>query len=227
MLKTLPINIETVEIDSKNQPHASVIWLHGLGADGYDFVDIVPQLHLNQQDNIRFIFPHAQMRQVTRMGGMKLRAWFDIAELAKDKYVDDEKGLVASQKIIEALIEKELQRGIPANHIVLAGFSQGGAMVLQCGLRYPQRLAGMLVLSGFLPLQDKLALAQHPSNQNTPILMIHGEYDPLIHLDWARLSFDVLKKLRFNAEWQTYPMQHNVCQEEIKKIGNWLNKILS
>jgi len=220
------IMLDKIEINPKNTPAASVIWLHGLGADGHDFINIVPQLALPEKQGVRFIFPHAPLRQVTLAQGASIRAWFDITSLSVAGINSDEKAIYASQKAIEALIEQEIARGIPSQNIVLAGFSQGGAMALQCGLRYPQTLAGILVLSGFLPLADNLKAEKTLANQNTPILMLHGELDNVIPLPWAKVSYQKLFELNYNIEWQDYCMQHTVCEDEIVTIGLWLRQVL-
>lgn len=219
--------LDKIEINPKKHPEASVIWLHGLGADGHDFSDIVPQLALPEKQGVRFIFPHAPLRPVTLAQGASIRAWFDITALSIDGINSDEAAIYASQKAIETLIEQEIARGIPSQKIVLAGFSQGGSMALQCGLRYAKTLAGILVLSGFLPLADKLKAEKNPANQNTPILMLHGELDNVIPLPWAKVSYQNLLELNYNVHWQDYVMQHTVCEEEISTIGRWLQQVLT
>ena len=217
--------LETVEINPKNPATASVIWLHGLGADGYDFVDVVPKLNLLPELQVRFIFPHAPMRRVTLAQGMQLRAWFDIIALDESAR-EDAVGIKTSQELIIQLIEKELTRGVPANKIILAGFSQGGAMALQCGLRYTETLAGMLILSSWLPLALKVAEEKSSANQNTPILMLHGSYDNLVPVAFAERSVKYLKQLGYHVDYETFSMQHAVCDPEITKIGLWLTKNL-
>jgi len=206
-------------------PKAAVIWLHGLGASGYDFVDFVPEMNLPPELGVRFVFPHAPVRPITKFNRMKMRGWFDIFELSKDA-AQDEVGICNSQQLVDALIEQELAR-VPSSKIILAGFSQGGAMALHCGLRYPQTLGGILVLSGFLTLADKLSIEKSSANQNTPILMLHGEHDPMVPITWAEQSFSSLKKLNLNAKWKSYPMEHAVCNEEAQDIALWLRQTLS
>lgn len=219
MLKTVEINPEQLP------PKVSVIWLHGLGASGCDFVDFVPEMNLPPELGVRFVFPDAPIRPITKFNGMKMRGWFDIAELSKDAK-QDEVGIGNSQQLVDALIEQELAR-VPSSKILLAGFSQGGAMALHCGLRYSQTLGGILVLSGFLTLADKLSIEKNSANQNTPILMLHGKADSIVPIAWARQSFDYLKKLGLNAEWKSYPMDHAVCGEETQDIAGWLKEILN
>jgi phospholipase/carboxylesterase len=221
---TLP-SIE-INTNPNNKPTASVIWLHGLGADGHDFADIAPQLNLPKEASIRFIFPHAPIRPITINGGFKMRAWFDCYALDANA-PQDELGIRESQQAIEQLIQKELASGIPSNKIVLAGFSQGGAMALHCGLRYTQQLAGILVLSGFLPLAAKLANELNNNNLATPILMLHGENDDIVPLEWAMLSKNKLENLKLKIEWHTYQIRHHLCADEIYAIAKWLRLILS
>lgn len=214
-----------VEINPKGKITASVIWMHGLGADGNDFADIVPQLHLPDELGVRFVFPHAPMRSVTWAGGMRLRAWFNVDRLDLNAK-QDAAGLHESQQLIEELVAAELARGIVSNRIILAGFSQGGALALQCGLRYPEPLAGIMVLSAWLPLADTVAQEKNPNNQNTPILMVHGTVDPLIPIAWSQQSCDYLRDLGYQVNWQTFAMPHSVCPEEVELIGAWLRELL-
>ena len=195
--------MEAVEINTGANPRASVIWLHGLGADGHDFEPIVPELELDQP--VRFVFPHAPVRAVTINQGMRMRAWYDILQLGGGP--EDEAGLRASQKITEELIRAQ---GLPASKVVLAGFSQGGAIVLQTALRYPERLAGVMALSTYLPLAGTLAAERGDANRDVPIFMGHGQYDDLIPLSRARASREHLEKLGYKIEWHDYPMPHSV-----------------
>lgn len=218
-------HLDDIIVNPKHPAQCSVIWLHGLGADGYDFVDIVPQLHLPEELAVRFVFPHAPIRPVSYAQGMPMRAWFDInADLDLSK--QDEVGIRASQAFLEQLIAQELAAGIASRHIVLAGFSQGGAMSLQCGLRYAQPLGGILSLSGFLPLAQYLATEKSIANQNIPIFMAHGTQDPLVPLEYAEKSQQYLAALGFNAKLQCYDMEHTVCAEEILDIAAWLKNTL-
>lgn len=220
------MTLETIEIESAPNPTASVIWLHGLGADGNDFVPIVRELDLTGCPAIRFVFPHADAIPVTVNGGYVMRAWYDIlgADIAKR---EDETGLRKSQIAIEALIANEVARGIPANRIILAGFSQGCAMTLQTGLRHPEKLAGLLCLSGYVPLHEVIAAERHPANQHTPIFLVHGRSDPIIPIQRAEQSRDLLASLGYRVEWHEYMMQHSVCAEEIDDISAWLKRVLA
>jgi len=219
-------SLETIQSETSPKPSVSVIWLHGLGADGNDFVPIVRELDLRNCPGIRFIFPHAPTMPVTLNGGYVMRAWYDIyaPDLVRR---EDESGLRKSQQAIENLISVEIARGIPAQRIVLAGFSQGCAMTLQTGLRYPEKLAGLLCLSGYAPLASMLTVERHPANQNTPIFMAHGRADPVIPIHRAEQSRDLLQSLGHTVEWHEYMMQHSVCEEEIDDIGNWFRRVLA
>ena len=215
--------LETVEIESGPSPRAAIVWMHGLGADGHDFAPIVPELTLPAP--VRFVFPHAPMRSVTINQGMVMRAWYDIRAVAGQRREDGE-GVRASQAQIEALLARERARGITADRLVLAGFSQGGAMALHTGLRHPERLAGVMALSCSLPLADTLADEAAPANRSAPIFMAHGTYDDVIPLARARQAHDVLVKLDYPVEWHDYPMPHSVCAEEIADISAWLTTVL-
>jgi len=217
--------METIEITTGEHPAASVIWMHGLGADGHDFVSIVKELDLAACLPIRFLFPHAPEQPVTINGGMIMRAWYDIlgVDLARR---EDEEGLRRSQGLIEALIAAENARGIPSERIVLAGFSQGGAMTLQTGLRHAKPLAGLMCLSGYLPLAARTAIERHPSNTETSIFMAHGRLDPVIPIARAVESREALADLGYRIEWHDYMMPHSVCPEEVVDIARWLTKIL-
>ncbi|NDI84026.1 alpha/beta hydrolase [Undibacterium crateris] len=218
--------LTTIELESAPQATASIIWMHGLGADANDFVPIVKELDLRACPPIRFVFPNAPTMPVTINGGYVMRAWYDIlgTDIARR---EDEAGLRQSQGEIEKLIGREIERGIPAHRIILAGFSQGCAMTLQTGLRYPQQLGGMLCLSGYVPLSEHIAAERHPANQNTPIFLVHGVADPVIPLQRAEQSRQLLEQCGYQIEWHTYPMPHSVCAEEIVDIGNWLTKVLA
>jgi phospholipase/carboxylesterase len=220
-----PDLLDSLEIQSAPSPTAAVIWLHGLGADGHDFVDIVPLLGLETIPT-RFVFPHAPMRPVTINGGAVMRAWYDVRGDGGVRR-EDEAGVRESQGRVEALIAREKTRGIPAGRIALAGFSQGAAMALQTGLRHPERLAGIMALSGFLPLADKAAAEVVPANRDVPIFMAHGIHDPLIPLARARHARDVLTSLHFRVEWHEYPIPHSVSDGEIRDIGAWLQRALA
>lgn len=224
-MNALPL-LETIELSTTEQPEAAVIWMHGLGADGNDFVPIVRELDLTGCPGIRFVFPHADTMPVTMNGGYVMRAWYDI--LGRDLVrLEDEAGLRKSEARIAQLIAREIARGISASRIVLAGFSQGCAMTLQTGLRYPQSLAGMLCLSGYLPLEKSAAAERHPANQQTPIYLAHGRDDGVITIDRAEASRDLLIELGYTVEWHNYLMQHSVCEKEIVDIGLWLQRVLN
>lgn len=223
-MTALPL-LDSIELATDEKPEASVIWMHGLGADGNDFVPIVRELDLSGCPGIRFIFPHAETMPVTINGGYVMRAWYDILGMDLVRR-EDEPGLRRSEARIAQLIDREVGRGIPASRIVLAGFSQGCAMTLQTGLRYPQTLAGLLCLSGYLPLADTLIAERHPSNQQTPIFLAHGRGDAVVTIDRAHASRERLTALGYAVEWYDYPMQHSVCEEEIEDISKWLQRVL-
>ena len=218
--------LDTIQIESAPNPTAAVIWLHGLGADGSDFVPIVRELDLSGCPAIRFVFPTAPTMPVTINGGYVMRAWYDILEQDLVR-CEDEAGLRASQLQIDALIEAEKARGISADRIVLAGFSQGCAMTLQTGLRYPEKLAGLMCLSGYLPLRETVPAERSAANQQTPIFMAHGRMDPVVVIERAEKSRDILRDLGYQIEWTEYPMQHSVCAEEVDAIGKWLTQVLA
>ena len=218
--------LDCVELEPDSPATASVIWLHGLGADGNDFVPIVPELRLPESLAVRFVFPHAPVRPVTLNGGMRMRAWYDILGLDRAAR-EDETGIRESQAQIEALINKENARGIPSERIVLAGFSQGGAITLQTGLRYPEKLAGLMILSSYLTLRDTLAAEASTANHTTPIFMAHGEFDYMLPMQLGSLSRDQLQQNGYSVEWHAYPMEHQVCAEEIRDVAAWLKKVLA
>jgi len=217
--------LDCVEIQTAPEPTHAVIWLHGLGADGNDFAPIVPELGLQKTPAIRFVFPHAPVMPVTINGGMAMRAWYDIigSDLVRR---EDEAGIRRSETAVRALIARENARGIPASRIVLAGFSQGCAMSLHTGLRYPERLAGLIGLSGYLPLAGSLDAERSSANAATPILLAHGVYDPVVALPRAQASLAQLQAAGYTVEWHTYPMPHSVCPPEIAEIGAFLRRVL-
>jgi phospholipase/carboxylesterase len=215
--------LDGIEIETGANPERSVIWLHGLGADGNDFVPIVPELDLPDAA-IRFVFPHAPMQAVTINAGMVMRAWYDISDAAIRR--EDETGVRASQALVEALIEREKGRGTPASRLVLAGFSQGGAIALQTGLRHAEHIAGIMALSCYLPLADKFAAEAAPANRDVPVFMAHGTHDPIVALERATRSRDALVRLGYPVEWHEYGMPHSVCPEEITAISGWLRRVL-
>ena len=219
---------ETVELETGANPLGSVIWLHGLGADGHDFEPIVPELRLPDSMPLRFVFPHAPVRPVTVNGGMAMRAWYDIVSLDKAGRGDDA-GIRESSSLLDALIRREQDRGIDAAKIVLAGFSQGGAIVLHNALRTPLKLAGLMALSTYLPLMNTIEaeVVGNPTAGDTslPVFMGHGTFDPMIQCEGGRESADVLEKLGYTVEWHDYPMAHAVCPQEIVDISNWLQSV--
>lgn len=218
--------LSCIEIEPNTTAQASVIWLHGLGANGHDFAGILPELNLPKNHAIRFIFPHAPRRPITINMGYVMPAWYDILALELDS-PEDSDGIRQAQQYINALIEHERERGISADKIILAGFSQGGALALQTGLRYPEKLAGMLVLSAYLPLAKTVATEASVANQQTPIFIMHGTQDDIVPLSWGELTRDLISQLDYPVNWETYPMGHSVCLPQIKTIGNWLTDRLS
>ena len=215
---------EAIEIETAPAPRATVIWMHGLGADGHDFVPIIPELGLPKTLAIRFVFPHAPLRPVTINAGMVMRAWYDVLEPGGRR--QDEAGVRASYVLIEALVAREKSRGIPADRIVLAGFSQGGVMALHTGLRHSEPLAGIMALSCYVPIARTLAAEASPANRDVHIFMAHGIYDDLIPVAGARRSRDLLLSLGCRVEWHEYPMPHSVSGEEVDDISRWLRETL-
>jgi phospholipase/carboxylesterase len=217
--------LPTIEIETAQAPRSAIIWLHGLGADGHDFEPIVPELGLPARPAIRFVFPHAPMRPVTINQGHVMRAWYDIPALAGVRR-EDEAGVRQSAQQVEALIDRERQRGVAPGRLVLAGFSQGGAMALHVGLRYPERLAGILALSCYVPLAATLATEASPANRAVPIFWAHGVHDPMIPLAMAEQGRQQVAALGYSIEWHQYPMPHSVSAEEIADIARWLGRVL-
>lgn len=214
-----------IVIEPKDKATASVIWLHGLGADGHDFESIVPELDLSQQ--VRFIFPHAPIRPITIYQGYEMRAWYDVFQMDFSKTFTDEEGIRESSSAIDQLIDHEIQTGISSNRIILAGFSQGGAIVLHAGLRYPTKLGGLLVLSSYLPLANTLQKEASKANQTTPILMLHGIVDNIIPIQIAQKSYELLFEANYPVKWNDYPMQHCICTQEIEDIKKWLKNLVA
>ena len=214
-----------IEIESAPHPTAAVIWLHGLGADGNDFAALVPELNLSACPPIRFVFPHAPTLPVTLNDGYVMPAWYDIygPDLVGRQ---DAAGIQTSARAIDALIQQEITRGIPAHHIVLAGFSQGCAMALHTGLRLPYRLAGIMALSGYLPLADRFADERHVANAHTPVFMAHGTMDPVVVVARGESSRDALVAMGHPVQWHTYPMQHSVHPREVADISAFLTQVL-
>ena len=212
--------MQSLVIETGPDPQASVIWLHGLGADGHDFEPIVPELALEQP--VRFVFPHAPVRPVTLNQGMRMRAWYDIYRLGGGP--EDEAGIRASQKLLEELIAEARKSGM--TRIVLAGFSQGGAVALQTALRHPERLDGVLALSTYLPLHSTLEAERSAANRDLPVFMAHGLYDDIVPLARAEQSRQALERLGYRVEWHTYPMPHSVSPQEIVHIAEFLGRVL-
>mgnify|MGYP001812146956 FL=1 len=213
--------LDAVEINPAGPATACIIWLHGLGADGHDFAPLIPQLDIVDTLGVRVVLPHAPQRAVTINGGMQMPAWYDI-ESTDFRRGQDRAGIEASTAQLGRLIQREVDSGIPAGRIVLAGFSQGGAIVLHAGLRYPQPLAGILALSTYLPLADSLAGQASAANRSIPIMMAHGMQDPVVPVMLALQSRDRLEELGYQVDWRSYAMQHAVCPQEVGDIRDWL-----
>lgn len=217
------MNEQAIEICSSTNPIGSVIWLHGLGADGNDFAPVVEMLNLPM---LRFILPHAPYRKVTINNGYEMRAWYDLFGLTAGSR-EDEAGIIKTQTTIEQLIQYELDKGIPSNKIVIAGFSQGGAIALHTALRYQQPLAGVIALSTYLPLKSTFAAQKSPQNQQTPIFMAHGTDDDVISIETSRLSLSVLQTEQYAVAWHEYPMAHSVSMAEIDDIRTFLLSVIN
>jgi len=218
--------LDCIERQTGAHPDAAVIWMHGLGADGNDFVPVVNEMRLPPSLAIRFVFPHAPIRPVTLNNGFRMRAWYDLSAGDITNRADVA-GVRASQAQIEALIARERTRGIDARRIVLAGFSQGGVVALHTGVRHAERLAGIVALSTYVVLPEKLAAEGSPANRDVPIFMAHGTYDPMIRPEWGEASRRALAAAGYSVEWHTYPMQHSVVMEEIDAIKAFLVKVLA
>jgi phospholipase/carboxylesterase len=215
-----------IEIETAPDPRHAVIWLHGLGADGHDFEPIVPELVEPSWPALRFVFPNAPVRPITINGGMPMRAWYDISgmEIAQRQ---DETGLRASFRLLGELIEREVARGVDASNVFVAGFSQGGAIALGGGLRYPARLAGIVALSTYLPLAEKTDAESESANRDVPVFMAHGALDPTISQALGQMSRDYLAQRGYAIDWHSYPMAHQVCAEEIAELRNWMGARLA
>jgi phospholipase/carboxylesterase len=216
--------LSTVEIQPTDTHQYSVIWLHGLGADGHDFEDVARELHVNVAPHIRFIFPNAPIQAVTVNGGMEMRAWYDILAMTLEREVDIN-GIYQSAALIDQLIAREQSEGIAAENILLAGFSQGGVIALHVGLRYPERLAGMIALSTYLPTLTQLSSEQAVANKNTPIFMGHGILDSVVAIESGKAVFDALHAQGYPIQWHDYVMEHSVCIEEIEHIATFINSV--
>lgn len=222
MSEALP---EYIEVSTgASDPVASIIWLHGLGADGHDFEPIVPGLGISEHQPVRFIFPHAPQRPITINGGMVMRAWYDIKGVDLSQRVDMD-GIQESADLVEALIADEIERGISSDKIFLAGFSQGGAVVLYAGLRHTQPLAGIIALSTYMPLTESNE-SEFKADKSLPIFMAHGDFDPVVSITLGKQSYQALLTHGFKVEWHTYPMQHSVSAEEVSHIGSWIKRHL-
>jgi phospholipase/carboxylesterase len=216
---------DSVEIETGPNPHSAVIWLHGLGADGHDFEPIVPELVRRGERPLRFVFPHAPVRPVTLNGGYAMRAWYDIIAIDR-RAAEDEQGIRASQALVTELIRRENARGIPTERIVLAGFSQGGAMALFCGTRYPERLAGIIGLSCYQLLAARFDAERLPANQSTPIFLGHGVQDQVVMPVLGEATCRQLQAAGYAVEWHAYSMPHSVCPQEVSDIAAWLRRVL-
>ncbi len=214
-----------IVVETGDHPTHAVLWMHGLGADGNDFIPIVNELDLHPEIHTRFVFPNAPIQPVTINAGYKMRAWYDISDQSFSGH-EDVTGIQASQHAIETLIKREEQNGIKPENIVLAGFSQGGVIALQTGLRYSNKLAGIMALSCYLPLAHTLVSEAHQANLSAPIFMAHGSNDHVIPLELATISKQQLLKLNYCVEWNVYQMEHSVCSDEIIDISRWLKQIL-
>jgi phospholipase/carboxylesterase len=219
--------LDAVEINPEGEgpPKASVIWLHGLGADGHDFPPIVPELRIPREARVRFVFPHAPMRAVTINGGAIMRAWYDITNLDLERSVVEEH-IAASRRQVEAWVGHERKLGVASERIILAGFSQGGAIALETGLQHEATLGGLLALSCYHPIPRHIAERASPANRNVPIFMAHGTFDPLIPVQVAERTRDELRRKGYAPEWHTYPMPHAVSPQEVVDIGAWLRRVL-
>ena len=213
---------ETVEVTTGDAPQGSIIWLHGLGADGHDFEPIVPQLRLPVDLSLRFVFPHAPVQPVTINGGVAMRSWYDIVSFDSEGRAD-RAGVLASSALLEGLIDREIERGVAASKIVVAGFSQGGAVAIHTALQTGHDIAGLMALSTYMALPDDAANAV--SRKDLPIFMAHGSFDPVLRMEWGRASADRLMEAGYAVEWHEYPMAHAVCPQEIADISNWLSAI--
>ncbi len=216
--------LRCVDVEPARPAEATVIWLHGLGADGYDFEPIVAQLGLPRDHAVRFVFPHAPRIPVTINAGLIMPAWSDITSF--DERGQDERGIRRSDREVQALLAREVGRGVPPARIVLAGFSQGGAIALFTALRHPERLAGVLALSTYLPLQDQVTAEAAPANADLPVFQAHGLYDPVVPFELGGATRDWLVERGLPVEWHEYPMEHQVCLEEIEAIGAWIGRLL-
>ncbi len=218
-------SLQTIEIETGASPTASVVWLHGLGADGHDFEPIVPELRLPASIPVRFVFPHAPVRPVTLNGGIPMRAWYDIVSLDKESPADAE-GIATSRAQVTELVDREVARGVASERIVVAGFSQGGAIALSTALSYQHRLAGIIGLSTYLPLYSEVIAEAAPANVSTPVFLAHGSFDPVVSPQFGEATRDLLQGHDYPVTWREYPMQHAVSPQEIADIAAWLHGVL-
>lgn len=216
-----------IELATRQTPRYSAIWLHGLGADGSDFVPVVPELGLDNSHGIRFIFPHAPFRAVTCNGGYEMRAWYDIISLEPTTREIDVAGLLESRAYIRELIAQEVERGVPTRNIILAGFSQGGAVAYLTAVTHPEPLAGVIALSTYIPAPDLLLDEATSANRQIPILAAHGNEDDVVSIELGLRAKELLTGAGYSIEWITYPMPHSICLEEIEAIGAWLQSRMS
>jgi len=221
---TSPQALETVEIEPAAPADAAILLMHGLGADGHDFEPVAREIGLGPAPAVRWVFPHAPLRSVTINRGFRMRAWYDIASL--DGSVEDEEGIAESARAIHGLVERERERGIAADRVVIAGFSQGGALALHTALREPSRLAGVVVLSSYLPLAARLDREAHPANAAVPVFMAHGSHDPVLPFALGQRSRDFLRARGYQVDWHEYPIGHSLSAEEIDALRDWLSRVL-
>ena len=217
--------LDCIEIETGAQPTHSLLWLHGLGADGHDFEPIVPELVRAHWPSLRFVFPHAPVRPITLNGGLRMRGWYDIRGLEL-MAVEDEAGILQSVGAVEALIERERQRGVDSHRVLLAGFSQGGAIALATALRHAQRLAGAVALSTYLPIASRIERERSAIQQGLPVFMAHGAFDPIVPQALGLMARQRLEAWGHGVEWHSYPIQHSVCAEEVQALGDWIERQL-
>jgi len=219
------VTLDSVEVTTGPEPDAAVLWLHGLGADGHDFEPLVPELLWPEAPDIRFVFPHAPVRPVTVNGGMAMRAWYDIVSLSSGRD-HDQQGIADSVNQAAQLVGRERRRGITAGRIVVAGFSQGGAIALQLAIRYPEKLAGLIALSTYLLLDHRLGKDAHQANRDLPVFAGHGTMDPMVPIQLGEMTAERLRGMGYPVEWHSYPMPHAVCPEEVTDLSAWLRNRL-
>lgn len=217
------LKLSTVEIKPRKEHRYSIVWLHGLGADGHDFEGIVPELRLRAEERIHFIFPEAPVRSVTVNGGMRMRAWYDIVDLSMARV--DNAGINDSAASISQLLDEIIADGLPSERILLAGFSQGGVIALHAGLRYPARLGGIIALSTYLPTLEQVSVERSEANRSTPIFMAHGIVDSVVPLELGKTALERLKDLTYSVEWHDFMMDHSVCSDEIEFIAQFINRL--